>query len=69
MADQNDNTRVIQDALNSPKQMATAEGTITERSAEELIALLKEKERQTASKIASPWGIRMAKNAPTSNFG
>ena len=66
---ENDTQKVIEEALATPKQMATAEGSITERSADELVKLAKEKERQEAANMPAPWGIRSAKLSPVRNFG
>lgn len=66
---ENETQKVIEEALSAPKQMATAEGSITERSADELVKLAKEKERQETADIPAPWGIRSAKLSPVRNFG
>ena len=64
-----DPQQVIDEALTTPKQMATAEGNITERTADELVKLTKEKERQQSANIPAPWGIRSAKLSPVKNIG
>ena len=64
-----ENEKIIDEALTTPKQMATAEGSVTERTATEIIDLVKEKERQQTADIPAPWGIRSAKLSPVKNFG
>lgn len=61
--------KIIDEALAAPKQMATAEGSITERTATEIVDLVKEKERQQSADLPAPWGIRSAKLSPVRNFG